>query len=86
MVQTAAERDEQFSRWVRRAQRFRSARLLRWAGGLIAFGLLVEMISLFWSHPLSFLIFIGLGLAPVVLGIVAYLVLLGRLPIATPEA
>ncbi len=34
---------------------------LRLAGTLIILGLVVERASLVWNHPLSFVIFVGLG-------------------------
>ena len=82
----APERDDQLLRWAQRGQRMRSARMLRWAGALIGFGLLVEAGSLFWSHPLAFVFFILLGVVPIVLGVGAYLVLLANLPISTPDS
>ena len=34
---------------------------LRLAGALIASGLAVEGVSLAWTHPLSFIVFLGVG-------------------------
>ena len=46
---------------------------LRLAGVLIVSGVLVQGISLFWNHPLSFLAFIGIGSLAVFCGMVVYL-------------
>ena len=46
---------------------------LRLAGVLIALGLVVEGLSLSWSHPLSFLAFISVSGLLLFLGIVVYL-------------
>ncbi len=43
------------------------------AGILLASGLAVEGITLLWAHPLSFLLFCGLGGALVLAGIAVYL-------------
>lgn len=46
---------------------------LRQAGVLIALGLVVEGLSLSWSHPLSFLGFLSVSGLLLFLGIVVYL-------------
>ena len=46
---------------------------LRVAGILVVLGLVVEGLSLLWNHPLSFVIFLGLGGLLLFLGIVIYL-------------
>lgn len=43
------------------------------AGALVILGLLVEAVTLFWSHPTAFLFFAGFGVGLVVLGIALYL-------------
>ena len=48
-------------------------RKLKIAGCLIMLGLLVEATTLYWSRPLSFLGFIGIGSFLVGAGIVVYL-------------
>ena len=48
-------------------------RWLRIAGTLIMAGLLVELGSLLWSHPLAFIFFIGIGGLLIAAGIIAYL-------------
>jgi hypothetical protein len=48
-------------------------RLLRTSGALTVFGLLVEIVSLLWFHPLAFVLFAFCGVALIGLGIVVYL-------------
>ena len=51
----------------------RLERRLRLAGVLVVLGLLVEIISLNWAHPTSFLLFMFLGGILMFLGIVVYI-------------
>ena len=46
---------------------------LRLSGLLIALGLGVELATLFWNHPLSFFLFLGLGTLLVGAGMLLYL-------------
>ena len=46
---------------------------LRLAGTFIIVGVLIQGLSLFWSHPLSFLAFLGIGGLAAFIGIVIYL-------------
>ncbi len=46
---------------------------LRWSGRLLTAGLLVQVVTLLWSHPMAFLVFIGLGGSMVSAGVVLYL-------------
>ncbi len=48
-------------------------RRLKLAGLLVSAGLLVEVGTLYWSHPLAFLAFLGLGGLLVGAGILLYL-------------
>lgn len=48
-------------------------RRLRIAGTFVILGLLVELISLLWSHPLAFILFIAAGGLLVAAGILVYL-------------
>jgi hypothetical protein len=48
-------------------------RLLRVSGALIVLGLLVEIVSLVWFHPLAFVLFAFVGVALIGSGIVVYL-------------
>jgi len=57
---------------------------LRIAAVLVIAGLLVELITLFWSHPTSFLIFLLVGGSLIVLGVLVYL--LSLLKWTTPRA
>ncbi|HEV2313887.1 MAG TPA: hypothetical protein VGR94_01165 [Candidatus Acidoferrales bacterium] len=47
--------------------------LLRISSALIIVGLLVEIASLLWFHPLSFVLFAFVGASLIGLGIVVYL-------------
>jgi len=49
-------------------------RLLRIASALVISGLLLEIVSLLWFHPLSFVLFAFVAAALIGLGIVLYLV------------
>ncbi len=46
---------------------------LRLAAVLVVAGLLVELITLFWSHPTAFLVFLIAGGSLIVLGVLVYL-------------
>jgi hypothetical protein len=59
-------------------------RLLRISSGLVIVGLLLEIVSLLWFHPLSFVLFAFLAAALIGLGILVYLVSL--LFVAPPPA
>ncbi|MGA8145124.1 MAG: hypothetical protein WB987_14660 [Candidatus Acidiferrales bacterium] len=48
-------------------------RLLRIASALITLGLALEIISLLWFHPLSFVLFAFVAASLIVLGILVYL-------------
>jgi hypothetical protein len=48
-------------------------RFLQVSSGLIILGLLVEILSLLWFHPLSFVLFVFVGVILMGLGIVVYL-------------
>lgn len=56
-----------------RAKRNRIERRLQISGALIASGLLVELISLIWSHPTAFLFFLLLGGSLMAVGIMFFL-------------
>jgi uncharacterized membrane protein len=53
---------------------------LRVAGALIILGLTVQLASLFWNHPLSFLLFVLVGSAIVIAGIIIYLFAIVSIP------
>ena len=48
-------------------------RLLQVSSGLIILGLLVEIVSLLWFHPLAFVLFAFVGASLIGLGILVYL-------------
>ena len=48
-------------------------RYLQVSSGLIIAGLLVEIVSLLWFHPLSFLLFLFIGVILIALGVLVYL-------------
>jgi hypothetical protein len=48
-------------------------RFLKVSSGLVILGLLVEIVSLLWFHPLSFVLFAFVGVALMGLGIAVYL-------------
>jgi len=54
----------------------RAVGIQRWlqvSSGLVLAGLLVEAVSIAWSHPLSFVLFVFVGTLLLGLGIVIYL-------------
>lgn len=53
-------------------------RQLRLCASLVVAGLLIELLSLFWSHPTSFLFFIGAGGLLLAAGVIFYLFVLLR--------
>jgi hypothetical protein len=59
-------------------------RFLQVSSSLVILGLLVEIVSLLWFHPLSFVLFIFVGVILMGLGIVVYLLSLvfGAFPAA----
>ena len=51
---------------------------LRLSAGLVVAGLLVALPTLFWTHAISFLLFLGLAAMLVALGVLVYLLALLR--------
>jgi hypothetical protein len=51
---------------------------IRVAGLLVGLGLIVELVTLLWNHPLSFLAFAFVGAPLVLAGVLVYLVSLAR--------
>ena len=49
-------------------------RLLQISSGLVIVGLMLEIVSLLWFHPLSFVLFAFLGVVLIGLGILVFLV------------
>jgi hypothetical protein len=48
-------------------------RRIRWSGGLIVAGLVVQLLSLLWTHPLAFVGFLMIGCPLVAAGILFFL-------------
>jgi hypothetical protein len=48
-------------------------RRIRWSGMLIVAGLILQMLTLLWTHPLAFVCFLLVGCPLVAGGILAYL-------------
>ena len=48
-------------------------RRIRWSGMLVVAGLVVQMLTLLWTHPLAFMCFILVGCPLVAAGILFYL-------------
>jgi len=49
-------------------------RLLRISSGLVIVGLVIEIVSLLWFHPLSFVLFAFVAASLIGVGILVYLV------------
>ncbi len=60
-------------------------RFLQVASVLIILGLITEIISLGWVHPLAFLLFAFVGASLIALGILVYLASLVFTPPSSPE-
>ncbi len=60
---------------------------IRVASTLVLIALVIELVTLFWSHPLSFIVFATAGGAALVSGLVIYLLWLvfGRAPADPPK-
>lgn len=48
-------------------------RRVRTAGVLVLLGLLIELVSLLWSHPTAFMFFLAPGALLIAVGILVYL-------------
>lgn len=46
---------------------------LRWAGLLVALGLVVQLVTFIWIHPLAFIAFAVIGCPLVLAGVLLYL-------------
>ena len=58
---------------------------LRISSQFIILGLVIQAISLFWNHPLSFIAFATAGGLLLAIGIVLYLITLANIPVTKPE-
>jgi len=56
----------------------RLQRKFKMAAALVSSGLIIETITLYWSNPTSFILFIGAGALLVALGIIVYLTAIVR--------
>lgn len=63
----------------------RPRRRLSWAAWLIAIGLLIEVISLIWSHPTAFLLFLAPGAVLVAAGVLLFLWEIVNYRVVPPE-
>jgi len=61
------------------------ARRLRISGLLVSLGLIVEAITMLWSHPTAFLVFLLLGGSLVAAGVLLYLFSIATLPASPPS-
>lgn len=61
-------------------------RRIRWAGILIAAGLIIQLISFIWVHPLAFMAFILISCPLVAIGILTYLYSLVTTQPSAPDA
>lgn len=52
---------------------FSIERRIRWAGFLVCAGLVVQLVTLAWAHPLSFMAFLMIGAPMMLAGVVLYL-------------
>jgi F0F1-type ATP synthase assembly protein I len=48
-------------------------RRIRWSGILVGVGLIIQMLTLLWTHPLAFVAFLLIGCPLVAAGILLYL-------------
>jgi len=48
-------------------------RRIRWSGILVGAGLIIQMLTLLWTHPLAFVAFLLIGCPLVAIGILLYL-------------
>lgn len=48
-------------------------RRIRWSGMLIVLGLLLQMLTLLWTHPLAFMCFLMIGCPLVAAGMLLFL-------------
>jgi hypothetical protein len=58
---------------------------LRFSGLLISLGLIIEVVTMLWSHPTAFLAFLLLGGSSVAAGVLLYLFAIGSNP-SSPQS
>ena len=65
--------------WAGATRKQRTRKILYAAGWLISIGLIVEVVTLYWSNPTAFLLFLMVGATLVGIGALLYLWALLRL-------
>lgn len=60
-------------------------RRLQFAGSLLILGLFIEALSVIWTRPIAFVVFVGLGGLLFAVGILLYLYSLVNIKAAPPE-
>ena len=68
------------------AARSKLIRRLQLSGLLVGLGLAVEGVTLLWSHPTAFLVFLLLGGSLVGAGVLLYLFAIATYPAAPPKS
>ena len=48
-------------------------RQIRWSGAIVAAGLILQTLSMLWTHPLAFMFFLMIGCPLVAAGILSFL-------------
>ena len=48
-------------------------RILCWSAGLISLGLAIQIVTLYWKHPIAFLVFLLGGTTLVAIGVTGFL-------------
>lgn len=61
-------------------------RRLRLSGLLVSLGLIIEVVTMLWSHPTAFLVFLLLGATLVAAGVLFYLFSIVSSPSPSPPA
>ena len=64
---------EAVEKWAAAAGKRRSRYLLYWSAGLISVGLVIQLTTLYWNHPVAFLIFLGAGASLTGLGMLLFI-------------
>ena len=59
-------------KWATASTKRRRRSLLYWSAGMIGTGLIVQLITLYWSHPIAFLVFLGAGASLTGLGMILF--------------
>ena len=62
------------------------SRRLKLAGILVALGLIIEALTMFWRHPTAFLVFLFLGALLVAAGVLLYLFTIATYAVSSDSA